>query len=311
MGWDISERGFKIVLSADGARPGRAPPARDVDAFLAEHGLDPRATSRTWVCPPGRPQGAGGVRGALELDARALELTWASLREVGNLSSASVLLVLGDTLRDRRRQPGATGLLLAMGPGSARSWCCSSGERAAWLPRTACSSWSRWSAWSAWSSWRCRRAQRAAGCCARGGREVGARRTIPYGRAARRRSWSACVARGRGCCSRPFVPALGLGDRCAAGSRRPGAALLVLRTLGDRWNTRVIVVPGAAAGHRRPVPLAAPPELPGRAWSRSLALPLVHSAWLTAIVFTVLNAILLALRIPAEERAGLAQAHRA
>ena len=41
-----------------------------------------------------------------------------------------------------------------------------------------------------------------------------------------------------------------------------------------------------------------------------LALPLVHTAYVTAIVFTVLNAILMAVRIPAEERA-LAQAHRA
>ena len=55
------------------------------------------------------------------MDARdaddALALTWKSLREVGNLSSTSVLLVLRETLANRRPEPGALGLMLAMGPG--------------------------------------------------------------------------------------------------------------------------------------------------------------------------------------------------
>ena len=54
---------------------------------------------------------------ALELPREALQLTWDSLAEVGNLSSSSVLFVLRDTLRDRPPAPGSWGLLLAMGPG--------------------------------------------------------------------------------------------------------------------------------------------------------------------------------------------------
>ena len=54
---------------------------------------------------------------ALELPPDALEVTWRSLREVGNLSSTSVLLVLGEVMTSRRPPPGAYGLLLAMGPG--------------------------------------------------------------------------------------------------------------------------------------------------------------------------------------------------
>jgi alkylresorcinol/alkylpyrone synthase len=53
----------------------------------------------------------------LDLPDGALDLTWKSLREVGNLSSTSVLLVLQDTLDHHRPAPGTLGLLLAMGPG--------------------------------------------------------------------------------------------------------------------------------------------------------------------------------------------------
>ena len=44
-------------------------------------------------------------------------MTWDSLDRIGNLSSASVLHVLADTLRDRPPPPGPHGVLLAMGPG--------------------------------------------------------------------------------------------------------------------------------------------------------------------------------------------------
>jgi alkylresorcinol/alkylpyrone synthase len=58
-----------------------------------------------------------GTHTTLALPARALELTWRSLAEVGNLSSASVLHVLRDTLALRPPPPGTPGLLLAIGPG--------------------------------------------------------------------------------------------------------------------------------------------------------------------------------------------------
>ncbi|MCU1545053.1 MAG: hypothetical protein JWP30_153 [Homoserinimonas sp.] len=76
-------------------------------------------------------------------------------------------------------------------------------------------------------------------------------------------------------------------------------------SLGEQWNTRVIVVPGATLVSRGPYRLS---------WLRhpnywvvvmeGMALPLVHSAWITALIFTVLNAVLLLrFRIPVEERA--------
>ena len=101
---------------------------------------------------------------------------------------------------------------------------------------------------------------------------------------------------------RPFIPVLGW----------PMLVLVILSqalrywciaTLGRQWNTRVIVVPGlhlVATGPykwlRHPNYVAVVVE--------GFALPLVHTAWLTAVTFTVLNAVLLlGFRIPAEERA--------
>ena len=116
MGWDITENGFKIVLSADVPAVVERFLRRDVDAFLAEHGLA-RADIASWVCHPGGPRVLEAMEQALELPRAALELTWKSLAEVGNLSSTSVLLVLADTLASRRPPPGAWGMLLALGPG--------------------------------------------------------------------------------------------------------------------------------------------------------------------------------------------------
>jgi alkylresorcinol/alkylpyrone synthase len=104
------------VLSAEVPEVVRRHLRGDVDAFLAEHGLR-RADIASWVCHPGGPKVLEAMEEALELPAEALALTWESLREVGNLSSTSVLLVLADTLESRRPPPGAWGVLLAMGPG--------------------------------------------------------------------------------------------------------------------------------------------------------------------------------------------------
>jgi alkylresorcinol/alkylpyrone synthase len=116
MGWDISESGFKIVLSADVPLVARDKLRPDVDAFLAEHGLT-RSDISSWVCHPGGPKVLEAMQESLDLPPGALDVTWRSLREVGNLSSTSVLLVLAETLESHRPPPGSYGMLLAMGPG--------------------------------------------------------------------------------------------------------------------------------------------------------------------------------------------------
>ncbi|HEY8021308.1 MAG TPA: 3-oxoacyl-[acyl-carrier-protein] synthase III C-terminal domain-containing protein [Thermoanaerobaculia bacterium] len=116
MGWDISETGFRIVLSADVPQVVRDHLRGDVDSFLAEHGLT-RKDIASWVCHPGGPKVLEAMEETLELPEDALAVTWKSLQEVGNLSSTSVLLVLADTLECHRPPPGSWGMLLAMGPG--------------------------------------------------------------------------------------------------------------------------------------------------------------------------------------------------
>ena len=75
-----------------------------------------------------------------------------------------------------------------------------------------------------------------------------------------------------------------------------------IRTLGPQWNTRVIVVPGASLISSGPYRWLRHPNYVAVV-IEGLALPLVHSAWITAVVFTVLNAVLLTVRLRVETAA--------
>ena len=116
MGWDISDRGFQIVLSAEVPDMVHRHLRKDIDGFLAEHQMT-RADISTWICHPGGPKVLSAMQEGLELPDGALDLTWNSLRSVGNLSSSSVLMVLRDTLDLGKASPGDLAMLLAMGPG--------------------------------------------------------------------------------------------------------------------------------------------------------------------------------------------------
>jgi alkylresorcinol/alkylpyrone synthase len=116
LGWTIGDSGFHIMLGSDLPDLVRRQLGPVVHGFLADH--DVKAGDVTaWVCHPGGPKVLDAVRDAVDLPARALELTWRSLADVGNLSSASVLHILRDTLALRPPPPGSPGLMLAMGPG--------------------------------------------------------------------------------------------------------------------------------------------------------------------------------------------------
>ncbi|WNI26377.1 3-oxoacyl-[acyl-carrier-protein] synthase III C-terminal domain-containing protein [Streptomyces sp. ITFR-16] len=119
MGWDIRGSGFKVVLDPGVPDVVRRYLADDVRGFLDKHGLKPKDVAH-WVCHPGGPKVLEAVSDVLSLPDGALDVTWDSLAEVGNLSSSSVLHVLRDTLAHRRPEPGSPGLMMAMGPG----FCC-------------------------------------------------------------------------------------------------------------------------------------------------------------------------------------------
>jgi methyltransferase len=100
---------------------------------------------------------------------------------------------------------------------------------------------------------------------------------------------------------RPFIPWLGW----------PMLAVVVLSTvvrwrcvtvLGKRWNPRLIVIPGAPLVRDRLYRWMRHPNYTAVA-AEVAALPLVHSAWLTAIVFSIANALVLKARIRAENAA--------
>ena len=116
MGWDIKESGMQIVLSADVPDVARTKLSGHIKAFLDEHGLAVSDIG-TWVCHPGGPKVIEALEEGLDLDETALWRSREVLREVGNVSSVSVLLILDAVLRDEPPSPGTYGLMLAMGPG--------------------------------------------------------------------------------------------------------------------------------------------------------------------------------------------------
>jgi alkylresorcinol/alkylpyrone synthase len=116
MGWDVSEKGFRIVLSREIPDLVRKNLAHDLDDFLAERALT-RDDIGTWVLHTGGPKILEATAVALGLKNGELDVSWQCLRRTGNLSSASVLVVLEEVMKNRRPKPGTLGLLAAMGPG--------------------------------------------------------------------------------------------------------------------------------------------------------------------------------------------------
>jgi alkylresorcinol/alkylpyrone synthase len=116
MGWDISEKGFRIVLSPSVPDMVFQHLASDVCNFLKSNGLT-KADIHSWIMHTGGPKVLAATAEALKLPKGALDASWEALRNVGNLSSASVLVVLESFVRERRPPAGSYSILAAMGPG--------------------------------------------------------------------------------------------------------------------------------------------------------------------------------------------------
>lgn len=116
MGWDIGGSGFRIVLDASVADVVAANLGADLDDFLGAHDLKTEDIAR-WVTHPGGPKVLEAVGRAARLPDEALQPARDCLARVGNLSSASVLHVLADTMDGPPPAVGSYGVLLAMGPG--------------------------------------------------------------------------------------------------------------------------------------------------------------------------------------------------
>jgi alkylresorcinol/alkylpyrone synthase len=115
MGWNISSSGFRLVLSRDVPKMADDYLREEVDRFLAENGLSIRDIS-AWVCHPGGPKVLDSIESAIGLPSEAVVHSRNSMRDNGNISSASVLDVLRRTIAEPP-PAGSFGVMLAMGPG--------------------------------------------------------------------------------------------------------------------------------------------------------------------------------------------------
>jgi alkylresorcinol/alkylpyrone synthase len=115
MGWSIGDMGFKIILSPEVPKVVNEHLRGNVEAFLADNGLTIDDIS-SYIFHSGGPKVLEAMETTLNLPPNALEPSWRSLREVGNLSAASVLAVLEDVLVNSPGKPGTYSVLAAMGP---------------------------------------------------------------------------------------------------------------------------------------------------------------------------------------------------
>ncbi len=116
MGWDVIDAGFKIVLSNRVPYYARHEMPKLIADFLSEWQLGCQDID-VWLAHPGGPAVIRGMEEGLELCEGALDLSREVLARTGNLSSATVLVMLDQVLSEEAPPPGSYGLLCAMGPG--------------------------------------------------------------------------------------------------------------------------------------------------------------------------------------------------
>ena len=116
MGWDVGSSGLRVVLSPQVPQLVASEMRTVTQELLSRNELDVEDVS-IWITHSGGPKVLLALEEALSLAEGATAETWTSLREVGNLSSASVLDVLSRTMRRHPSGSDELGVLLAMGPG--------------------------------------------------------------------------------------------------------------------------------------------------------------------------------------------------
>ena len=115
LGFAIGDSGFRVVLGGDLPEVAVRGLAGEVDALLAAHGVG-RADVGPWIVHPGGPKVLQAVARELGLPTEALEPSWACLRRIGNVSSASVLCILAE-LMEAPPPRGTWSVMIGMGPG--------------------------------------------------------------------------------------------------------------------------------------------------------------------------------------------------
>ncbi len=116
MGWDIVDEGFRIVLSGSVPELARGAFSTGLRQFLTGHDLTPDGVTR-WFGHPGGPAVIDAIEGGLGLSRGTLDASRRTLARVGNLSSASVLVLIEEALHRDTLPDTGVGVLYAMGPG--------------------------------------------------------------------------------------------------------------------------------------------------------------------------------------------------
>ena len=115
MGWDVTNSGFKVLLSADIAQLAQSEVRPIMEAFLCKHNLTISSIDH-WLVHPGGPKVIQALEDGLGLRDQALTFSWETLAEAGNISSASVLVILDKFMKRMQPKHGEHGVLMAMGP---------------------------------------------------------------------------------------------------------------------------------------------------------------------------------------------------
>ncbi|MCU1479608.1 MAG: type polyketide synthase [Subtercola sp.] len=116
LGFNPSASGFRIVLTAGVADVIDEHFEGDVRGMLNAHELGV-TDIEVWLAHPGGPRVLNSFSSALDLPDGALDVSWQSMADKGNMSSASILHVLAETLEQDKFEAGGLGLLFALGPG--------------------------------------------------------------------------------------------------------------------------------------------------------------------------------------------------
>lgn len=122
MSWTISNEGFVMGLSSRVPITLRRNIGGALEGLLAPHGLRPSDIAH-WIVHPGGPSILTVIQRALELSDEQMRLSWQVLREHGNCSSATVLLILEALLRSGKPRRGEWGVMMAFGPGLTLETC--------------------------------------------------------------------------------------------------------------------------------------------------------------------------------------------
>lgn len=122
MSWTITDQGFVMGLSPRVPVTLRRHVSSAVTQLLAPHGLT-TSDIKHWIIHPGGPSILQAIQGKLELSEAQMALSWQVLREHGNCSSATVLLILEELLQSKQTQRGEWGVMMAFGPGLTLETC--------------------------------------------------------------------------------------------------------------------------------------------------------------------------------------------